>query len=194
MTSAQIGKLIFFLVLFAVALPQSRAQMTDDRTRFGLKAGVSAANFTKSDFDNRKGRVGFVGGIFAKIPLGQRNIAAFRPEFLFTMKGATVAPDSIPDVSFKLNYWELPLSLELNLLAIFNVHGGVQVGTLVSSVNRNFDVNKLDAGWHLGAGLDLGNLGLHARYNASFTNLFDNLNDNEAKNWNLTITAAVSLN
>lgn len=190
----QLAKLLFALVLLAAALPSARAQMTDDRTRFGLKAGVSAANFTQSDFDNRKGRVGFVGGIFAKIPLGERNMAAFRPELLFTMKGATVAPDSLPDVSFKLNYLELPLSFDLNLLAIFNVHGGLQAGTLISSVNRDWDVNKLDAGWHLGAGLDLGNLGLHARYNASFTNLFDNLDGNEVKNWNLTVTASVSLN
>lgn len=179
------------LAIGLLAFSQLHAQMSDG-VRFGLKAGMSAANFSRSDFDDRKGRVGFVGGVFSKIPLGGRRIqAALRPELLFTMKGATVNGDSLSDLSFKLNYVELPLSLDINVLAIFNVHAGVQAGTLISSSDvRAYDPATFDAGWHLGGGIDLGNIGLHVRYNSSFTQLFDELDDNETRNWNLTVAAS----
>ncbi|MCC7507350.1 MAG: PorT family protein [Saprospiraceae bacterium] len=192
----QCCKLLALAAVFFLSLPAAQAQMPDGRTRFGLKAGLSAANFTQQDFEGRKGRVGFVGGAFAKIPLGppKRISASLRPEVLFTMKGATVTPDSLSDVSFKLNYVEVPLSLDLNLFAFLNLHGGVQAGTLISSVDKNFDVNKLDYGWHLGAGFDIGNIGLHARYNSSFNNLFDVPALDGTRNWNLTVSASFSIN
>ncbi len=188
------ARLLVLATLFLLALPSVQAQMSDGRTRFGLKAGLSAANFAKSDFQDRKGRVGFVGGGFAKIPVSKSGQVSLRPELLFTMKGATVNRDSISDVSFKLNYLELPVSLDLNVFAIFNLHAGLQAGTLLSSVDKNFKVENLDAGWHLGAGLDLGNIGLHARYNSSFTKVFDAATLEDTRNWNLTVALSFSIN
>lgn len=190
------AKRICLLALFAAFLNAANAQMSDGRTRFGLKAGVSIANFTKDDLiSDRDGRVGFVGGAFSKIPLGKKGRLALRPELLFAMKGATVTAGSAEDLDFKLNYLELPLSLEFNLMAIFNIHAGAQAGVLLSEADKvDFETNKLDAGWHLGTGIDLGNIGLHIRYNAGFAQLFDTVLDNEIHNWNLTITAAYSFN
>jgi len=191
-------RLLLVPAVFFLLLPAMRAQMADPEghTRFGLKAGLSAANFSKQDFEDRKGRVGFVGGVFAKVPLGRPKQVAFslRPELLFSMKGATVTPDSLDDISFKLNYVELPLSLDINFLTFFNIQGGLQAGTLISSVDKDFNVNKFDAGWHVGAGLDIGNIGLHARFNSSFTQLFDIKALDATRNWNLTVTASYAFN
>lgn len=194
MKTIQFAKILAIAALFLLALPAAQAQMPDGHTRFGLKAGLSAANFSNSNFHDRKGRVGFVGGVFAKMPLGKSNMVSLRPEFLFIMKGATVNRDSFSDVSFKLNYLELPVSLDFNLFAIFNVHAGLQAGTLISKVKDGFAVKDLDAGWHLGAGIDLGNIGLHARYNSSFTKVFDILANDKTRNWNLTVAASFSFN
>lgn len=151
-----------------------QAQMIEDGVRFGLKLGLNGTNlYDDAKAKDRDGRIGFTGGVFAKIPLGQRSSFALRPELLIATKGASYQRDSFVS-SLKFAYIELPVSLEFNL-SLLNIHGGLHASLLANSSGKftdengnpiTFDKNdlqSLDFGWHLGAGLDLGNIGLHFR-------------------------------
>lgn len=165
-------RLFFSIALSAVALCSLNAQMTDGKARFGLKLGVNGANlYDDSQAEDVKSRLGITGGGFVQIPLGKGRFA-IRPELLFTTKGA--AYDFVngkrPDI--KLNYLELPISLEYRLLGFINLHAGASAAYLatadgkIEGLSFNFDkeqFERFDYGWHLGGGLDVGPLGLHLR-------------------------------
>jgi hypothetical protein len=171
----------FFLTLFlfGTSFGVAQAQMTEGGVRFGLKLGINGTNlYDDAKAENRDGRIGFTGGLFAKIPLGQSSFS-LRPELLLATKGASYERDSFFS-SLKFAYIELPLSLEFNL-SILNLHGGLHASYLANSKGEfkdeqgnpiNFnkgDLEKIDFGWHLGAGLDLGNIGLHFRLSRGLT-------------------------
>lgn len=172
--------IIFLLLTFCFSSVQ--AQSNKGKFRFGLKAGVDGANlYDDAQAKDRNSRIGFLGGAFMKIPVGRR--FDIRPELLFIMKGGiydAISGDvgtNVINHELKLGYVELPLSLELKLLGIFNLHGGVQTAYLVNAdgvfkdpqgneIKVNLDANdfeRLDYGWHLGGGIDIGKIGLHLR-------------------------------
>ncbi len=164
---------LFALCLLGLSLPQMQAQMTEGNVRFGLKLGINGTNlYDDAKAEKRDGRIGLTGGVFAKIPLGQSSFS-LRPELLLATKGAKYQRDSFVS-SLKFAYIELPLSLEFNL-SILNLHGGLSANYLANSKGEfkdeqgnpiKFDkgtLRSLDFGWHLGAGIDLGNIGLHFR-------------------------------
>ncbi len=160
--------------LFLLAVGTSlQAQMTEGRARFGLKFGITGSNlYDDAKAEDRNNRIGLVGSAFVKIPLGQSNFS-LRPELLFATKGASFKRDSFVS-SIKSAYIEVPLSLEYNL-SILNLHAGLNASYLANSSGKfqdeqgnpiNFDkedLEKVDFGWHVGAGIDLGNIGLHFR-------------------------------
>ena len=152
---------------------QVSAQMIEDGARFGLKLGVNGTNlYDDAQVKNRDGRIGLTGGIFLKAPLGKSRFSV-RPELLIATKGANYQLDSFRS-SLKFAYLELPLSLEYNL-SILNLHAGLNASWLANSKGEikdeqgkpidfdEEDLEKLDFGWHAGAGLDIGNLGIHIR-------------------------------
>jgi hypothetical protein len=159
--------------------------MTEGKIRFGLKLGVNGTNlYDDAKAEDKKSRVGFTGGVFAKIPLGGHRLS-LRPEVLFATKGAQFELTNNIKEDIKLSYIEIPLSLELNL-AILNLHAGLHAGLLANSegsfkdaqgnpvTNLQFDkddLEVLDYGWHAGAGLDLGNIGLHLRISRGLKNV-----------------------
>ncbi|MEO6758814.1 MAG: porin family protein, partial [Saprospiraceae bacterium] len=163
--------------LLCSGLPALQAQMSDEGVRLGLKLGVTGSRFYDDNQAWDRGKhTGIVGGGFAKIPLSEH--FSLRPELLFASRGGDYNYANRGKTKLKLNYLELPLSLEYNLFGILNIHGGFHLGMLVSESGTfrdnqgnliNFelsrdDFNRLNYGWHLGGGLDLGNLGIHLRY------------------------------
>lgn len=175
MTTAQKYLLLLFLLLAGVS-SNLHAQMADGGWRFGLKLGVTGSRlYDDAQAEDTKTRTGFVGGGFAKIKLTKH--FSLRPEVLFAMRGGDYNYNNLGETKLKLNYLHVPLSLEYNLFAILNIHAGIHVGVLASEDGKfrdnqgntiNLDLNKDDLnnfnyGWHLGGGLDLGNLGLHLR-------------------------------
>ena len=184
------------------------AQMADGKVRFGLKAGVVGANlYDDAIAEDRKSRVGFMGGAFAKLPLNKRGSISLRPELLGTSRGGKYSLADLPNQRpfVRTFHIDLPVSLEANILGFFNVHAGLHAAYLVSakaeidggtvSVSRdNFE--KLDYGWQLGGGLDFGNIGIHLRVlrglneiskDASVNDIFGQLKNSA---WNLTLSAA----
>ncbi len=175
---------LFTAILLLGIYPHLQAQLTEGGIRFGLKLGVSGSNlYDDANAEDRKSRIGITGGAFAKIPLGGARLS-LRPELLFTTKGAQFDLIGGNTSDLKLSYLEIPLSLEFNL-AIINLHAGVHAGLLATAEGTfkdsqgnpiTFDIDKddlqsFDYGWHLGGGIDLGNIGLHLRVSRSLQDI-----------------------
>lgn len=184
------------------------AQMADGKVRFGVKAGVIGANlYDDAIAEDRKSRIGFMGGAFAKIPLNNRGSISLRPELLAAMRGGKYSLSDMPDQRpfVRTFHADLPVSLEANILGFINVHAGLHAAYLISvkaeidggTVNVSRDnFEKLDYGYQLGGGLDFGNIGIHLRVlrglndisrDASLNDIFGQLKNSA---WNLTLSAA----
>jgi hypothetical protein len=199
------------LALCCASFETLHAQMTDGKPRFGLKLGLVGANlYDDQNADDKKSRVGFTGGVFGKIPFANGRLA-LRPELLFATKGAAFDYTNNLRTDLKLNYVELPISLEFRLLGLFNLHAGMHAALLANAegeledaqgnaVSLNFDkeaYNQLDYGWHLGGGIDLGNIGLHLRISRGLQeigkedSLLDLVGDLKNAAWALTFSAGL---
>ncbi len=168
----------FLLLLLLLGSSSSllHAQMADGGARFGLKLGVNGSSlYDDAQAEDKKSRTGIIGGGFAKIKLTKH--FSLRPEVLFATRGGDYNYNNLGKTELKLSYLEVPLSLEYNLFAILNIHAGMHVGVLAGEDGKfrdnqgntiNFDLQKEDLnnynyGWHVGGGIDLGNLGIHLR-------------------------------
>ncbi len=166
---------IYLLMLLMVCSYFTHAQMTDGGPRIGLKVGIGGANlYDDVNAKDKKARTAFTGGVFAKIPVTKGGKIAIRPELLLTLKGGKYNFNTNTSEDFRLTYLELPASLEFRLLGFFNVHAGLHAGYLIggsgkvtiSGANQTIsidDLEKLDYGYQVGGGIDLGNIGLHLR-------------------------------
>lgn len=183
------------------------AQANYGEFRWGLTAGANFANVSNlsEGIEKDKGRTGFVGGAFCKIPL--KFYLSVRPELLFNMKGATFNfPSNVvgqtDKISFATNYMELPISFDFDLPYFLDFHAGVQGSYLISKnikvngteIENDDNFNGGEFGWHVGAGVDIGNIGIHVRYQQSLTSFYDTLlfgmDEFEPRNWGITLTAA----
>ena len=159
-------------VLLLTGICSLPAQMTDGGPRFGIKAGVNGSNlYDDAQASDIKTRLGLTGGVFVQLPF-RKGRMALRPELLFTTKGGAYDFANGKHADFKINYLELPLSREYRLLGFINLHAGGYAALLatadgkidgVPSTLAKADFEDLDFGWHAGAGIDLGGLGLHIR-------------------------------
>ncbi|MFN0174265.1 MAG: porin family protein [Saprospiraceae bacterium] len=148
------------------------AQMTDGRFRFGFKAGVNGSNlYDDAMATDKKSRIGITGGGFMQIALAKGRIS-LRPELLFTTKGGAYDFANGDRTDFKINYIELPLSIEYRLLGFINLHAGGYASMLATADGTiegipgslaKADFEDFDFGWHAGTGIDFGGLGLHFR-------------------------------
>ena len=189
-------KYLLAAAFFIVSVNGIRAQSNYGEFRWGLKAGANFANASNSDnIEKDKGKTGFVGGAFCKIPL--KFYLSIRPELLFAMKGASFnIPSDVPgqtdNVEYSLNYLEMPVSVDFDLPYFLDLHAGIQGAILLS--NESDSIEKGEFGWHAGTGIDLGNLGIHVRYHQSLTPFYDGTTYGagkvEMKNWGITLTAA----
>ncbi|MCW5923020.1 MAG: PorT family protein [Saprospiraceae bacterium] len=196
------------VALFALLCwTSASAQSNFGEFRWGLKAGANFAsvNNLSNDVEKDKGKVGFVGGAFCKIPL--KHYVSIRPELLFHTKGATL--DIPTDVTgqrytgrYATNYIELPLSIDFDLPFFLDLHVGVQGAVLLSkkltvdgsAVKDPENFNSSEFGWHIGGGIDLGNIGIHLRFQQSLTSFYDTFlmgaGNVEPRNWGLALTAS----
>lgn len=155
--------------------------------RFGVKAGLNFSNLDVQDATNAQWLIGYNIGLFTKLPI--TNFIAIQPELYYTTKGSNITYNNLfvdGTARFNFHYLEFPLLLVLNPSDNFNIHAGPYVSYLLSgtvtnasNINRfNFennintdDYNKLDAGIALGAGIDLGGLGIGVRYTFGLTKI-----------------------
>lgn len=204
------AKYLFVVALTLVCLTRTSAQSNFGEFRWGLKGGVNFASMNNlGNIEKDKNKVGFVGGGFLKIPLkiSRKLFVSVRPELLFNMKGASLnlPRELVPGTDkydFALNYVELPVSLDFDLPFFLDIHAGVQGAFLVSKrlkvndvkFNDDDEFKDSEFGWHIGTGIDLGNIGIHIRFhqslNSFYTGFFYGTGDIGARNWGVSLTGS----
>jgi hypothetical protein len=152
--------------------------------RYGLKAGVSLAQFTGIQSVANQNRVGATAGLMADAPLSEK--LALHPELLFSQKGMQFdgsGPGGYRSTdAFRLNYLDLPVLLRLKFGGFF-AEAGPQPGLLLNarfthtesastsppltySQDNTSATRRFDLGYVLGIGYQLKQRWeLGARYN-----------------------------
>jgi hypothetical protein len=170
--------ILVLVMVFSITVLQGQSS-DQNKTRFGIKAGLNISNMYTKNVQDENMILGFNGGLFLKVPVTP-NIA-FQPELLYTMKGSELTYNSFVSgkASFSLNYVEMPVLAVINLTKIVNIYGGVYFATLTSVVVKNksnvdifnfenelkkSDFETYDWGLIGGAGLDFNKVSLGIRY------------------------------
>ena len=152
-----------FSCLFLFALGTSIAMADEEKSTGGpgLRLGVEAgANFASLNGPNTsyvyENRLGFVGGAFVNFSLGSS--LAIQPEFLYAQKGGKINGND-----YQLNYFEVPVLLNVTLVGPLSVLAGPSFNAVVSNNNLT-NVNNTDTGLILGAQVEFGPLLVTGRY------------------------------
>jgi len=146
--------------------------------RFGLKAGASLTNVTKTG-DGTANKFGFNGGVLANFAVN--DMFSIQPEVLYSNKGFKIK-DTSSNQRFAMNYIDIPVLAKVATGAtglFFEL--GPQVGFRTSanfkdsngSVSYNNLVKSVDFGYAAGLGFQTESgamIGL--RYNGGFTNAY----------------------
>jgi Outer membrane protein beta-barrel domain len=174
----------FILIISAFQVSFSQTTNSDSSFKFGVKGGVNFSNLYTDNVEDNNVLTGFNVGLFAKLPITES--LAIQPELLYTTKGAELKYNNAfvnGTSTFRLNYFELPILLVVNLTENFNLHAGPYVAYLVDGKAKNdaqgtlFDIennlnnedyNKFDTGISVGVGFDTDQLGFGVRYNYGF--------------------------
>lgn len=172
----------------AFAQEQQTAEESTLRPKVGIKGGVNFTNLYVAGATTENMKAGFNGGLFAKFPVSQG--FSIQPELLYSVKGSKDTYNNpvqgTGEYRFNLGYVELPLMAVVNLARNFNIHAGPYAAYLASAtvkdVNSNGTIkgatelnadnfNRWDFGLAGGAGFDLGNFMIGARYNYGLSNI-----------------------
>jgi Outer membrane protein beta-barrel domain len=182
-----IGLSIFSMFLFSSLQAQSE-------TKVGIRGGVLFSNqdFKNGGLDiNSKAKLGLDLAVVADFPVGE--VLNISPEFHWLQKGSKIEDISGDNLTYTLNYIEVPVLLKLKFGTDvgFSVFGGPSFGYLLDG-NDNITLNdykKIEIGLHAGAGVAIGPLVIDLRY------LFgvSNISDTEIEVRNNGLGAGVSL-
>jgi hypothetical protein len=157
-------------ILTAVLALLSGVAMAQTDAGFGIKAGLNyGANGDYFDsaedvYKNPDGNVGYHVGIFGKI--GDK--IYFRPELVYTKTKSDYENNSL-DMS-KL---DAPLLIGMNIIGPLNVFAGPSLQYILDtdydSITLGDVENDFTVGLNIGAGVNLGNIGIDLRYERGFT-------------------------
>jgi len=172
------------ILLVSMALMPLKAQETKSM-QFGIKGGLNLSSLNSSDGSTSDMLLGFNLGVFNKLPI--TSFLAIQPEFYVTTKGSQVTYNNLfvdGTAKFNLTYLEIPVLCVVNVTKLLNVQfgpyaaymidgkvtnvGNVNLFNFEQNINVN-DYNRIDAGVVLGAGLEVGNITMGARYNLGMT-------------------------
>jgi hypothetical protein len=163
---AAVVAVLFFSATFAQSLK--------GKTVFGFKVGINASTFRTAvdypDFDPSY-KAGLALGCFVEIPLSSR--FKIQPEFLYSQMGSKGASTEWGNVTFKYNYFAVPLLVKFNVINNFSVFAGPEADVLIRARQHSFNevktltnnIQDFDCGFTVGAELALGKKWtLHGRY------------------------------
>ena len=110
----------------------------------GVKAGLNTAFFSGDDAVDSDPRLGFVGGLAARLPVNPA--VAVQLEALYSQKGETFENSNGVDEVTKLSYLEIPASVRLSVplspLLDAGVHVGGYAGIPLSGDSLNWTATK----------------------------------------------------
>jgi len=192
------------LLLASSAVRAQEQQTTTEsnlKAKFGIKGGLNLTNLYVADVSTEHMKAGFNAGVFAKLPVTRG--FSIQPELLYSLKGAKEDYNNFVQGSgeyrFNLGYMELPLLAVVNIAPNFNIHAGGYAAYLVNANIKNVnnqgsvvgatelstgDFNRWDFGLAGGAGFDIQNFTIGARYNYGLSHIGkdDNLTGALTKN------------
>lgn len=129
-------KIILLITAVAFLANYAAAQDGDTRSQFqfGIKAGANFANvYDEQGEDFRAdGKLGFAGGVFVSIPIG--NVFGIQPEFLFSQKGFKAEGQlfgSNYGLTRTTNFIDVPLYLAIKPLSVVTILVGPQFSYLM---------------------------------------------------------------
>ena len=181
-----------FLIIILIAGVTLQAQ----EIQFGVKAGLNIASINGDNFQDLSSRTSFHVGGLLEFKIADK--FSIQPEILYSAQGAKFkASEEVieTNVTWKLDYLNIPVMAKYYIADKFSLEAGPQVGFLVSSkadieVNNisteqdlNDDVIKsTDFGLNFGLGYKLDNgLNFGARYNLGLSNT-SNVSSENIKN------------
>lgn len=180
-------KLVLLVVLFIGA-----TQLTQAQIQFGVKGGVnynsdSFQNVTNDIVSGAKSKTGFHAGIWTRIKIPVIGLYV-RPELVYTSLKSEVT--SASDANDKANYdfqkIDIPVLLGKKFLKVAHVFAGPSFQYIIDSnfdpigdLQGNFstDVDGFTVGLQLGAGVELGKVGLDVRWERAFSDAESKLID-----------------
>jgi hypothetical protein len=173
-------------IVYTFILPIAAFAQVSIHGGLKLGGGASQVNFTKTAtqgggaFVPGDARVSFHGGGFlqAKV-LG----LLLRPEIYFTSIGSQAIFESqnvqqaqTQIKNYNINRVDVPVLVGFSMLKVLRVNGGPVISaTAGNNTTVNQKLNSATVGLQLGVGLDVGKLGIDARYEGSFSNISNDL-------------------
>lgn len=133
-------KLLAAAVAVLLCCSASIAQPGKGKSSFGFKGGFNVSTFrTAVDYtDFEPGlKVGIVLGAFVEIPVSSR--FTIQPEFLYSQMGSQGSSSEWGTVTFKYNYFSIPLLAKLKLGNNFAVFAGPEADFLIRARKKEFD-------------------------------------------------------
>src|SRR5437868_7803410 len=154
-------KLLAALVAVLICCSAVIAQQKKEKASFGFKAGVNLSDFRTAvdypDFESTF-KVGQVYGCFVEIPLSSRFILA--PEFLYSQLGSKGNSSAWGSVTFRYNYFSIPVLVKYKIGNYVRVFAGAQANTLIRARQKQYaktstityDIKDFDFAYTAGIG------------------------------------------
>jgi hypothetical protein len=146
-------------------------------TEFGLKGGLNISDLHSNATNDLNSRASVYVGGFAHMHLSK--YFAIQPELVYSCQGATLNADG-GDITWRLNYINIPVLLQYMFCDGFRLQTGPQLG-LLSSAKRKAggtitdirnEYTSGDFSWSFGAGyLTHSGVGIDLRYNVGINNI-----------------------
>ena len=174
-------RIVLLLSVFSLSLANAQEEKSGKSAEVGIKGGVNFTNMYTEEVDDNNVLTSFNLGLYANLPV--TGSVSIQPEFNFSRKGSELVYNNVfvsGTSRFKLNYFEIPVLLKMNLTPNFNIHFGPYIAYLIDgqatneSSNSNFDFednlsnddfNKFDYGLSGGIGIDFSATHIGLRYN-----------------------------
>ncbi len=171
-------------LLLAVFALVSITAFAQKESGFGIKAGLNynangdyfeSVGEAASDPDRN---IGYHVGIYGKLGVSR---LYFRPELIYTKTKSDYNGNS-----FNMSKLDAPLLLGIKVIGPLHLFAGPAFQYILNTEFDGIDINTIEndfsVGMHIGAGVNLGKLGIDLRYERGFS-------DNEARFVNTNITS-----
>ena len=188
--------------------------------QFGIKGGMNVSSLSNdAGLEDSSSKIGFNAGVFLNAPLAAN--FSIQPEVLYNNLGSKVTltdfdinnDNYTAEYARHLDYISVPVMFQYNSTPSFYLEAGPQFSFLLDARDKykstkngsttdsdTRDLNKdafntFDFGLGLGAGYWITpKLGINARYNAGFTDIYKENNGDSVKNNNFQVGLAYKFN
>ncbi|WP_448520201.1 outer membrane beta-barrel protein [Rhodoflexus sp.] len=177
-----------FFIFCMLALPVAGFAQLGLNGGLKLGGGVSQINFDRvtnpqagGSFVPGDSRVSFHGGGFLQLQIAK---FILRPELYYTSIGSQAIFESqnlqqaqTQIKNYNINRLDLPVLIGFSFAKVMRVNGGPVLSAIAgNNTTVNEKLNNATVGLQLGIGLDIGKLGIDARYEGSFSSVSNQLN------------------